>query len=632
MPVGLPVSRLISVSISLTPQAAQFENFDSLLIMGDSAVIDTHQRIRSYGSIAEVADDFGTTAPEYLAAELFFSQTPEPTQLYLGRWAKTATHGQLVGGSLSGAAQAMANWTPITDGSLRVTIDGGVASHGTNTGQALTTSEKLIGNWNVVSDGAFTVSLNGTPHNVTGLDLTPSFFLDDVATIITAALDSLVTGSRCDWDGLTSEFKFTSGTTGAASAVSYLTTEGTGTDISGMLKMRSGQGTLVSGVNSGAASNITGLDFSGQTNLNGVASVIQVALNAAVAGTTCQWFSAQGYFIISSPTTGTGSSVSFLSAEGTGTDVSTQLLGTSALANYAVTGIAAESAVAAVTLMDDLPTQWYALMFAAGTNNGDISDSDHLAIAAYIEASGPSSGNPHIYGLTTGEASALNSGSSSDIGSELLAAGYQRTFGQFSSTNPYACASMFGRLLTVDFEAQNSTLTLMWKQEPGVTPEILTSTQADTLDAKRYNYLAQFNNNSSTLVGGRMFGPAFIDEIFGMDAFANRIQTDLYNLMTTTPTKIPQTDPGVHQLVTTVQASCEAYVNNGFIAPGVWTSQGFGILKTGDTLSKGYYVYAPPVAIQPSADRAARKSPTIQVAAKEAGAIHDVIVSVLVNR
>ncbi|MCV5837762.1 DUF3383 domain-containing protein, partial [Escherichia coli] len=43
---------------------------------------------------------------------------------------------------------------------------------------------------------------------------------------------------------------------------------------------------------------------------------------------------------------------------------------------------------------------------------------------------------------------------------------------------------------------------------------------------------------------------------------------------------------------------------------------------SGDTLTKGYYVYADAVANQAQSDREARKSPVIQAAIKLAGAIH----------
>jgi predicted transcriptional regulator len=77
----------------------------------------------------------------------------------------------------------------------------------------------------------------------------------------------------------------------------------------------------------------------------------------------------------------------------------------------------------------------------------------------------------------------------------------------------------------------------------------------------------------------------------------------------------------------------DAAVNNGLVAPGVWNSTlQFGLLKAFQTLPKGYYVFAPPVASQSQADREARKAPTIQCAIKLAGAVHSANVAINVNR
>jgi hypothetical protein len=259
-----------------------------------------------------------------------------------------------------------------------------------------------------------------------------------------------------------------------------------------------------------------------------------------------------------------------------------------------------------------------------------IVDADHLAIAAYIEGDGVNL--PHIYGLTTSEAAALTSTDSTSIGFQLKALKYNRTFYQYSSSSSYAVASMFGRILTTNFLANNTTITLMYKQEPGVTAENLTQSQYAALNSTNYNFFVEFNNNTAIIMNGIAASGQFIDTIYGIDWLANYIQTNLYNLLYQSPTKIPQTDSGTHILVTNIESSCAQAVTNGLIAPGVWTSNGFGTLSQGDLLSKGYYVYAPPVATQASADRSARKSVPIQVAVKLAGAIHFVNVLLNVNQ
>ena len=51
---GLPVSRLINVTINMSPAAAPGANLNTALFLGATAVIDTAERMRSYGSITEV--------------------------------------------------------------------------------------------------------------------------------------------------------------------------------------------------------------------------------------------------------------------------------------------------------------------------------------------------------------------------------------------------------------------------------------------------------------------------------------------------------------------------------------------------------------------------------------------------
>src|SRR5882757_7888259 len=97
----LPISRLINGTVNLSPNAAQAQNLNAELILGSSPVIDTTSRMRTYLSTTAVAADFGTTAPEYLAAIDWFGQTPQPANLLVGRWAQTATSAQLFGASLS---------------------------------------------------------------------------------------------------------------------------------------------------------------------------------------------------------------------------------------------------------------------------------------------------------------------------------------------------------------------------------------------------------------------------------------------------------------------------------------------------------------------------------------------------
>lgn len=497
MTQALPISRLINVQVNLAPKAAQMQSLSTLLILGSSPVINTVEGYREYVGIDGVAADFGTSAPEYLAAVLWFEQVPKPNVLMIGRWAETATKGQLIGGVLPTASQDMTTWRAITTGSFAISIDGA----------------------------------------------------DEV--------------------------------------------------------------------------DILAMDFSAVSNMNGVASVIQTALAAEVAGCTVVWDSASNHFVVTSNTSGTSSSVSFATQAATGADISVLAGLTANSGGYLVTGIAAQTAVECVADYDNrFGQKWYAVTVLGADTD------DSLEIGAYIEAAT----NKHIYGVSTTDPAILTTTSTTDVASLLKALGYKRTVTQFSSSNAYAVCSLLGRILTVNYQGSMTVITLMYKQAPGIVPETLSVTQANALEAKNCNVFVAYNNDTAIIENGVVANGDFLDIITGTDWLALSIQNNIFNLLYTTNTKIPQTDAGNNMIATSIESVCSQGVRNGLLAPGVWQSDGFGALSRGDFLPKGFYVYAPPIAEQPQADREARKSVLFQVAAKLAGAIHTVDVLVNVNR
>jgi hypothetical protein len=255
-------------------------------------------------------------------------------------------------------------------------------------------------------------------------------------------------------------------------------------------------------------------------------------------------------------------------------------------------------------------------------------DADVLAVAAYIEAASPA----RIYGVTTQSAAVIDPTSTSDIASQLKALTYKRTFVQYSSSSAHAAASLFGRAFTVDFTGNKTTITLKFKNEPGVTAETLTESQAAALTAKNCNVFINYSNATAIIQQGVMVNGYYFDEVQGLDWLQNDVQTAIFNLLYTSPTKIPQSDAGVNQIVATCESAMVQAVNNGLLAPGVWSAAGFGALQQGQTLAKGYYIYAAPVSSQSQADREARKAPTLQIAAKLAGAVHSANLIINVNR
>lgn len=358
----------------------------------------------------------------------------------------------------------------------------------------------------------------------------------------------------------------------------------------------------------GAPITVSGVNFSGATNLNGVASTIQTVLSAALAGATIVFDGNR--FIVRSATTGALSTVGYAYAHTSGTNISALLGLDSGGQGLISAGLAAETIAGSLDALQNLNGSWYGLAFTK-----EIIEQDAKDAAAWIEA------RTKVFGYTTKVGAVADGGASDDIGSFLKSNLYDRTFTAFDDNDDYAAVSALARAFTVDFNAQNSTMTLKFKQLPGITPSQITESQRLALVAKNVNYYTYFGD-SAMLAEGVMASGRYFDEVHGTDWLQNAIETNVFGFLYTRTTKVPQTDKGVASLEQKVEQACVDAVNNGLLAPGTWNGTSVGDIETGDFLDKGYYIFAQPVALQNQSDREARKAPPIQVLAKGAGAIH----------
>lgn len=371
----------------------------------------------------------------------------------------------------------------------------------------------------------------------------------------------------------------------------------------------------------GTLEQITGLDFSGAANFPAIAAIMQTAVSAASTGATVTYDGSR--FILRSGTTGLTSTVSYLSAPtGTGSPVDVSALtGLNSASKGTITaGIAAETVQGTLDAIQDLDQSWYGFVFTTGYTEQDIKDA-----AAWAEA------QIKVFGFTTSAADVLVAATTTDIASFLKSSLYSRTFGIWDDNDAYAAVSAIARAFTVNFNAQNSTITLKFKVLPGISTSSLTESQRRALVAKNMNYYTVFGD-SAMLAEGIMASGQFFDERHGLDWLQNAVQTNVFGFLYTRTTKVPQTDKGVAALVQQVERAMAEGVNNGLLAPGVWRGMDLGEVKSGDYLPTGYYVYAQPIGQQNQSDREARKAPPIQVLCKGAGAIHYADITVTFER
>lgn len=181
--------------------------------MGTSSVIDPLERLRSYSSIEEVATDFGTDAPEYQAASLYYQQSPRPVDLFIGRWVNEASAGLLRGAILTAEQAKISHFTGVTDGAMKITV-------------------------------------NGKAVNIKNVDLSRETNLNGVAQRIAEKINT----ATVLWNASNSRFVVTSSAAGKSSTVGFATASDSGTDLSALTGLSQAAGAApVAGMDSETA-------------------------------------------------------------------------------------------------------------------------------------------------------------------------------------------------------------------------------------------------------------------------------------------------------------------------------------------------------------------------------------------
>lgn len=257
-----------------------------------------------------------------------------------------------------------------------------------------------------------------------------------------------------------------------------------------------------------------------------------------------------------------------------------------------------------------------------------IGQTDMLAAAAIVQAL-----NKIVFFVSKNSAS-VSPGGLLDL---LQSGGFTQSRGLYygSATDSDALnmmAAYAGRGLSVNFLGSNTTLTMHLKDLTGIQPDpSMTQTILNLCQAAGADVYVSLQGVPKVFCSGQN---QFFDEVYNLQWFVGALQIAGFNYLAETPTKVPQTEQGMDGLKGSYRTICEQAVTNQYAAPGSWNSSTtFG--NQGDFLANitqvGYYIYSQPVAKQLQSARAARTAPLVQIALKEAGAIHSSAVIIYVN-
>jgi hypothetical protein len=194
-------------------------------------------------------------------------------------------------------------------------------------------------------------------------------------------------------------------------------------------------------------------------------------------------------------------------------------------------------------------------------------------------------------------------------------------------------AAYASRAMSVNFAGSNTAITMNLKQLATIDPDDgVTQTYYNALATAGVDAYISYAGVSSVVSNG---ANRYFDEVYNLVWFVSALKVAGFNALAQVSNKIPQTEPGMSLLKSAYRSVCEQAKGNGYIGPGSWTSaEWFGVQgdMNNNILERGYYIYSAPVNLQATADRTAREAPLVQIAIKEAGAIHSSSVIVNINQ
>ena len=256
----LGIQDIVEVKAQIRPRGAGGREFGRTLLLTTDPTLDAGAgRVGVFASMDEVARTFAADSGSYQAAQVYFSQVPYPRNLVIGRWINTRESARLTGGSPRALEQITGSHTVVTGTG---TVADLVNFHGRTT---------VVTGTGTVAD---LVNFHGRATVVTGTGTVADLVnFHGRATVVTG------TGTVADLVNFHGRATVVTGTGTVADLVNF---HGRATVVTGTGTVASL--TTLQGITSGTVTflsqTVTGLDFSSDTDLDGVASTLQTALRA----------------------------------------------------------------------------------------------------------------------------------------------------------------------------------------------------------------------------------------------------------------------------------------------------------------------------------------------------------------
>ena len=360
------------------------------------------------------------------------------------------------------------------------------------------------------------------------------------------------------------------------------------------------------------------ITLSGAASFSAAATLIQAGFTTP--GFTVTFDSVSSAFLFTDTSTGATSILSFA----TGT-LSASLLLTAATGAVVSTGAAAATPTAAMAAIVNTTTNW--VSFTTIFNPDVSGNANKLLFAAWANTT-----KDYIYVMWDTDATAATSNAATTSAGNILAAAASNGTVPLWTGTYLKAATMCGIFASVDFTQTNGRITVAFKSQSGLTPDVTDGTTATNLLANSYNYYGayataaqnfnMFNNGSIT--GQFKWADSYLNQIW----LNNALQLALMTLLTSVKS-LPYNSLGY----TLIRAACMDPINQalnfGAISGGVALSAlqiaevnaAAGMPIDQQLSTQGYYLQILPAIAQV---RGARTSPPMSLWYVDAGSIQKI--------
>lgn len=267
-------------------------------------------------------------------------------------------------------------------------------------------------------------------------------------------------------------------------------------------------------------------------------------------------------FVITSPTTGADSSVGFA----TGTLSPDIFLNQATGAVVSVGGVASTPASACNALV--LSTQ----NFVTFTTVFEATVDEALGFANWVSTATPAGSKRFAYIEWDSNAAEGTGAAPESFGAQLIEAEYDGSMPNYDLSSGQKAAFICGAIASLDTEATQGRITLAYKGQAGLVPDVVDPTTAQNLQLNGYNFYGAYataNQAFQFLQPGSMPGSwKWVDAYINQILINSDFQLALVNLEASVKS-IPYNTTGYNLVRAALLDPINKYVNFGAIQPGV---------------------------------------------------------------